>query len=81
MESFKRYYNVKAWANSKDIGWQTCEDILSNLPENVPAFDMSTGLYVDISSGIPVGRVLGDLQITYYVKFRGRTSSTYQGNF
>lgn len=39
---FKRYYHVGKWAKSKSIGWQTCEDILSNPPENVPVYDMVT---------------------------------------
>lgn len=78
---FKRFYNIGKWAKSKDIGWQTCEDILSVPPENIPEFDMVTGLIMEMDQTIAAGSKLGDLQIIYYVKFRGRTSSVYEGDF
>lgn len=42
---------------------------------------MVTGLVARHSTGLPIGALLADLTITYYVKYRGRTASNYVGNF
>lgn len=73
---FHRYWHVGRWAKSKSIGWQQCEDILSNPPENIPPFDQTTMIRCQ-TAGFVDGVSFANIKITYYVKFRSRTATDF----
>ena len=70
--NFKRYYHLTKWGAGKEINWRNCSDASGNVygnatPDAITCFEMDT-------LGLANGALMGSIMVTYYAKFRGRTT-------
>lgn len=73
LKPFKRFYRVSKYAKQKSLIWRSCADALTGaaggfnvLPNCVTSINMPC-------TGLAAGTHVGDLTMTWYVRFHHRT--------
>lgn len=72
--SFKRFYKVSKYAKQKSVIWRACGDAASGaLAGGFNALpNCQTAIYC-VCDGLPAGREIAEVVVTYYIKFHHRT--------
>lgn len=69
-EGFERFYNVMSYSKAKQVPWRLCDDAMFGV--GFIGQPNSRTCFLCTTTGWPNGFIMGEFDVTFYIKFRYR---------